>query len=396
LKRKTGLRHPEFQSSCSWTLAICLATLFFVLGANVVMLGQTGGVIYRFKGGSDGTNPYATLVADKAGNLYGTTAFGGSSPNCIYGCGTVFELTCRDRQLTETVLYTFTNESLGGRPYGGLALDQAGNIYGTTTTGGAKGYGTVFQLRRPASAGDAWNSHVLHDLTAFNNGYPIYPILDKSGTVYFEEPGGGEMGTGAVSQLSPPTLAGGAWTYTQIHSFVKSSDGFLPIGTLTFDRLGNLYGVTANGGNTTQCNSYGCGIVFELVRPSTNGGSWSEKIVYRFQPVPDANHPYSGVIFDNSGNMFGTTQQGGVNGAIYGGFGTVYEGLQKIGINGDHDVLITGLGPVGLATGALTSALGAWLLDLQRRTATWRRAAYDPAPARIRAGALGIDEVPAA
>jgi hypothetical protein len=108
------------------------------------------------------------------------------------------------------------------------------------------------------------------------------------------------------------------------------NDGSLPIGTLTLDKSGNLYGATANGGNE-QCFGYGCGTVFELVRPATRSGKWTESLVYVFQNLPDGGHPYSGVIFDAAGNLYGTTQQGGIYGATYGGFGTVYELSAKSG-----------------------------------------------------------------
>jgi hypothetical protein len=180
-------------------------------------------------------------------------------------------------------------------------------------------------LTPPASPGGAWTENVLYNLTTYDNGFPVYPIVDTSGGVYFMEPGGGTMGLGAVSRLSPPATQGGAWTYTQIYVFATTSNGWLPMGTLVFDRSGNLYGVTADGGDTTACGFYGCGLVFELIRPTTQGGAWTENILYKFQNTPDAHLPFSGVIFDANGNLYGTTQQGGVNGAVYGGYGTVYE-----------------------------------------------------------------------
>ncbi len=304
--------------------------VLFAFGAGD-LFSQTESVVYRFRSGADGSNPRATMLADSAGNLYGTTEFGGGSLNCgstlqtVIGCGTVFEITSQNGHLIETVLYTFTNGTDGGQPYGGLVFDQAGNLYGTTVSGGAHKVGTVFQLMKPASAGGSWTLNVLYDLTAYNNGYPIYPAIDKSGNIYFEESEGGTVGIGAVSELSPPTTQGGAWTYSQLYSFPDWSHGSLPIGSLTFDRSGNLYGVTANGSDTTQCFGYGCGVVFELAKPATKGAAWTENIIYAFQDMPDGNHPYSGVIFDGSGNLYGTTQEGGTFGSVFGGYGTVYK-----------------------------------------------------------------------
>jgi uncharacterized repeat protein (TIGR03803 family) len=285
--------------------------------------GQKEFVVHTFAAGSDGASPYSTLLADGAGNLYGTTYGGGASCGSL-GCGTVYKLTApvTGSQWTESVIYAFTGSTDGGRPVGGLAFDQAGNLYGTTTTGGSSGNGTVFQLVPPAS-GSTWTLNVIHNLSSFNNGYPIYPALDKFGDVYIEEPGGGTVGQGLISQIVPPGKAGGAWRYKQLYAFRGApTDGSLPIGTLVLDKDGNLYGVTANGGSG-PCG-LGCGMVFELVKPATKNGTWTETQVYNFQGSADGSGPYSGVIFDNLGNLYGTTQTGGESG-FTAGFGTVYE-----------------------------------------------------------------------
>jgi uncharacterized repeat protein (TIGR03803 family) len=322
------MRRKGFSPSSS--LSGFAAAIFLAILASSFAFSQTSSVVYRFKGGDDGTNPYSTLLADKAGNLYGTTMWGGGSSNCgivhgaPLGCGIIFELSlsASTGRWSEAVLYAFTGLADGKEPTGGLAFDQKGNLYGTTVFGGVGGYGTVFQLTPPTSGG-AWTFNVLHNLGGYNNGYPIYPLVDTYGIVYFEEPGGGSLGLGAVSQLSPPATAGGAWLYKELYSFEHPPDGFLPIGTLILDKDGNLYGVTANGG--TGSGEYGGGTVFELVRPATHGGVWAEYILYSFQGAPDGQGPYSGVIRDPAGNLYGTTQQGGVYGPVYGGYGTVYE-----------------------------------------------------------------------
>jgi uncharacterized repeat protein (TIGR03803 family) len=295
----------------------------FILSFSTMALAQKRAAVLQFNG-TNGKEPYSTLLADSSGNLYGTTYAGGGGVNL----GTVYKLTppTSGTKWTETVLYAFTGVSDGGVPVGGLSIDSAGNLYGTTTTGGSKRAGTVFQLSPPAS-GSTWTFTVVYNLTASNNGYPIYPVVDKFGNVYFIEPEGGANGPGqgVVSELSPPATSGGTWTYKKLYDFQgMPSDGSLPIGTLTLDKSGNLYGATANGGNE-ECFGYGCGTVFELVRPATRSGKWTENIVYVFQNLPDAAHPYSGVIFDGAGNLYGTTQQGGIYGSTYGGFGTVYE-----------------------------------------------------------------------
>jgi uncharacterized repeat protein (TIGR03803 family) len=322
------MRHKEFSHSPS--LSGFAATILVAILASSFAFSQTSSVVYRFKGGDDGTNPYSTLLADKAGNLYGTTMFGGGSANCglvrgaPLGCGIVFELSlsASTGRWSEAVLYAFTGLADGKEPTGGLAFDQKGNLYGTTVFGGTGGYGTVFQLQPPASGG-AWTFNVIHNLSGYNNGYPIYPLVDTYGLVYFEEPGGGSLGLGAVSQLSPPATAGGALLYKQLYSFKHPPDAYLPIGTLILDKDGNLYGATAGGG--TGYGENGGGTVFELARPAAHGGTWTENILYSFQGDPDGLAPYSGVIRDPAGNLYGTTQQGGVYGPVYGGYGTVYE-----------------------------------------------------------------------
>lgn len=314
--------------SLSLPLSGFAATLLVAIFASSFAFSQTESVVYRFKGGADGTNPYSTLLADKAGNLYGTTMFGGGSSSCgiahgtAIGCGTVFELTLVDGHWTETVLYAFTGLTDGREPVGGLAFDQAGNLYGTTVYGGSIGGGTVFQLQPPAPGG-AWAFSVIHNLSGSNNGYPVYPLIDSHGNVYLEEPAGGSRGLGAVSRLTPPASAGAEWGYKYLHVFNGPPDGFLPIGTLIFDEDGNLYGVTADGG--AGPGEYGGGTVFELERPAVAGGAWTENILYSFQNFPDARNPYSGVIRDSAGNLYGTTQQGGAYGSTFGGYGTVYE-----------------------------------------------------------------------
>jgi|ERR1022692_2454104 hypothetical protein len=316
----------RFSPLLRW-LNMFAATMLVSILASAFAFGQTEYVVHRFKGGSDGARPYATPLADSAGNLYGTTFLGGGGCSFRDACGTVYELTPgTGGHWTETILHVFNGTSDGWGPTGGLVFDQAGNLYGTNFNGGKNGYGTVFQLTPPV-AGGAWGFNVIHDLASYNNGYPVYPVVGQSGDIYFEEPAGGApglAGLGCVSRLIPPAQPGGAWIYTQIYVFKDWPDGVLPIGTLAFDKEGNLYGVTAVGGNAL-CNGYGCGTVFELVRPNTRGGAWTKNLLYVFQGIPDGQGPYSGVIFDTAGNLYGTTQEGGANGAYYGGYGTVYQ-----------------------------------------------------------------------
>ncbi len=308
-----------------------LGSALVLLATSAMTLAQSETVIYHFKGGSDGSQPLATMVADSAGNLYGTTVQGGASTNCDaqpihFGCGTVFKLTrptAVGSPWIESVLYTFTRGSDGGYPAGGVIFDQAGNLYGTTAAGGSTGGGTVFQLSPPSQSG-AWTETTLYNFAGPSNGAfgpPNYLAFDKWGSLYGYD--AGEFGFGGVFQLTPPVPQGGTWSYSHVHSFNGTTDGWAPSGGLAVDSAGNLYGTTRNGGNQA-CNG-GCGVVFKMKHPATADGAWTESVLYTFQGMPDGAFPRNGVRLDRSGNFYGTTSEGGQFGALYGGYGTVFE-----------------------------------------------------------------------
>ena len=269
-------------------------------------------VLYSFEGNPDGADPYAGLIFDAAGNLYGTTSYGGTYRNCRYGCGTVFELTpAAGGGWTETVLHSFDGNPDGANPlFGGLIFDAAGNLYGTTYQGGTYSYGTVFELTPPAGGG--WTEKVLY---SFNNDgmdgvWPESgPIFDAAGNLYGTTRQGGTYGGGTVFELTP--TPGGGWTEQVLHYFGNGMDGVIPYAGLIFDAAGNPYGSTEGGGD------YGDGTVFELT-PATGGG-WTEQVLHSFNGT-DGYCPWTGLIFDVGGNLYGTTTGGGT----YGG-GTVFE-----------------------------------------------------------------------
>jgi uncharacterized repeat protein (TIGR03803 family) len=284
---------------------------------------QTGGnwtekVLHSFGGRNDGASLYATPVLDAAGNLYGPTYYGGSGCN-TYGCGTVYELTPQaNGKWTERVLHDFnSNNGDGFWPFGGLIFDPAGNLYGTTVQGGAHrcigGCGTVFELSK---AGEKWTEEIVHDFHENGTG-GLYPsdalIIDSAGNLYGAA--GGGKGGGVVFELVPTT--GGGWTEHVLHSFSqygKTGDG---PGHIIFDAAGNIYGTTRGGG------TYGAGTVFELT-PAVGGG-WTEKVLHNFGNGNDGVHAYGGVIFDATGNLYGTTYNGGNSTACTNGCGIVYE-----------------------------------------------------------------------
>jgi uncharacterized repeat protein (TIGR03803 family) len=246
---------------------------------------------------SDGFLPYAGLLADSKGNLYGTTLYGGTS-GAGYGIGgTVFEVAAAGG---ETVLHSFSGlPGDGANPYAGLLADSKGNLYGTTQTR------VVFELSPPATAGGAWTETVLYALNS-----PSYAglIADSKGNLY---------GTtiGNVFELTPPPSAGAAWAETVLHSFSGyPSDGFECFASLIADSKGNLYGTTQSGGASDA------GTVFKLTPPATAGAAWTETVLYSFTGGSDGGAPYAGLIADSKGNLYGTTQYGGTANV-----GTVFE-----------------------------------------------------------------------
>jgi len=248
--------------------------------------GWTETILHSFGASGDGSQPSCALTLDTAGNLYGTTNVGGA-----YSYGTVFELTPSG---TEKILWSFGNGTDGANPVAGVIRDAAGNLYGTTEYGGNHGYGAVFKLTPSGT------ETVLHsfDLNGTDGAYPVARLVMYNGNLYGTTVDGGTYGDGTVFKL---TLAG---TETILHNFANNDiDGFNPYAGLTVYK-GNLYGTTASGGGIASSS----GTVFEMTP------SGSESILHVFGGSPDGAFPYGGVVFDKSGNLYGTTLDGGVNG----------------------------------------------------------------------------------
>ena len=229
---------------------------------------------------------------------------------------------------TETVLHSFNVLPHGANPKVRVIADAAGNLYGTTATGG--GYGIVYKL--VPSTGGKWAETIIHDFVGEPGSGPdgAYPsaslIFDASGNLYGTTSQGGTYGQGTVFELTP--TSGGNWKETIIHEFEGyPGDGANPVASLTFDKVGNLYGTTSSGGNNDNCgDSYftaSCGTVFELSPAS--GGNWTERVIYNFQGANDGCGPLSSVVLDAAGNFYGTTISNGGNQSNCGGYGTVFE-----------------------------------------------------------------------
>ena len=276
-----------------------LAVGVWVALANPAV-AQTVRTLYRFAGGMDGSNPYGGLIADAEGNLYGTTAYGGSS-NCEsgLGCGTVFKLD-KTGKGKETVLYSFTGGTDGANPYAGLIRDADGNLYGTTAFGGSSNAGTVFRL-------DATGKEtVLYSFSGVDGENPYASLIrDAAGNLYGTTFRGGESGLGTVFKLD------GAGNETVLHSF-NGADGQNPYADLTRDAEGNLYGTTNYGGDSNL------GTVFKLDRAG------NETVLHSFN-LADGAEPTAPLIRDAEGNLYGTTGAGGES-----NWGTVFK-LDKTG-----------------------------------------------------------------
>jgi uncharacterized repeat protein (TIGR03803 family) len=267
-------------------------------------------ILHAFTGGDDGGGLFGSLLLDASGNLYGVTRGGGTH---IYG--TVFELSPSSKgHWKETVLYNFCALSGcadGAGGWAGLASDAAGDLYGATTTGGSSDQGVVFELT-PGSGG--WSYEVIYE-----GGSSTGWILDKAGNLYgFTGPGA--YGDGAVAELSPGS---DGWTYNVLFSFDVSKDGYDPQSAMIFDTNGNLYG-------TTKYSQDGNGTAFKLMPPawSRAENEWTEDILHDFRGSShhDGQLVYAGLVFDQSGDLYGATEAGGVyNKSCPGGCGTVFK-----------------------------------------------------------------------
>lgn len=255
----------------------------------------TENILYSFSY-TDGSLPYAGLIMDSNGNLFGTTSSGGSS-----GAGAVFELVASNNY-SESVLYSFSGTGDGYEPYGGLVIDSNGNLYGTTLYGGL-GYGNVFEL----DAANNYAETVLHNFSYGDGSNPYGNlVLDSNNNLYGTTEIGGNGGYGVVYEL----VAASSYAETVLHNFAYDSGGAEPVAGLFRDSAGNLYGTTAYGGS-----SQGYGVVFKL----DASNNFAESLLHTFSGS-DGGYPYAGISVDQSGNFYGTTSYGGT----YVSYGTVF------------------------------------------------------------------------
>ena len=279
-------------------------------GGTVFQLSPTGSgwvhsVLYSFTGGPDGGEPYKGVTLDAEGNLYGTAVTGGSG-SCEGGCGVAYKLT--HGTWTQTVIHAFTGGNDGSGPGARLTIDGQGNLYGMAPTGGANGLGTIYQIHPD---GNNWTLNVIHTFTGGADGATgsAGQMLLRGGLLYGAATAGGIYGKGTVFELKP--TQSGEWIFKTIYSFRGQPDAGFPYGGLLFDPSGHLYGTTYYDG------AYNLGSVYELFPQQT--GEWKERVLYSFQGGSDGQNSISNLVFDATGNLYGTTSEGGLgSGVIFG------------------------------------------------------------------------------
>ena len=290
---------PQTKFPPSPAKALIAVTMALILVSSALAAPKYK-VLHAFSG-TDGSGPQGRLVFDPAGNLYGATA--GSTDSD----GVVFQLTPDSRGMWKySMLHSFQYKTDGGNPWGGLAIDAAGSLYGTTDYGGTRLAGTTFELT-PGSNG--WTFTVLIEFGSTVGG----PILDAEGNLY------GPIG-GAAEVIHKP----GGWKFKMLYPFClqkNCQDGSPPPSGLSWDAAGNLYGTTETGGKSMG-GDYGTAFQLEHLPD----GSWKHHLLYSFPGFPgDGLYPGTGLVPDSFGNFFGTTGGGGAHRCGEGNCGVVFE-----------------------------------------------------------------------
>lgn len=282
----------------SAVLNVLAAVLGLMVLGSQPAPAQTFKVIYNFVGQQDGGHPYGNVAIDRAGNLYGSGYAYGAD-----GFGTVYRLTPKNSSWLFAPLYAFKGGFDGAYPGNGITLGPDGVLYGATNYGGL-GCGTVFSLRPPPAIPPTplspWNEKVLYRFVDDNYGCQASStvIFDPAGNMYGVTQYHGPSGGGTVYELTP---SGSGWMEKTLHNFGAGEAG-QPNGTLVFDSAGNLYGNAPFGGTG------GRGWIFQL---TSSGSGWDLNVLTDFPQSADGYRPYAGVALDSSGNVYGTTYAGG-------------------------------------------------------------------------------------
>jgi hypothetical protein len=290
-------------------------------------------ILWNFNNnGTDGYLPWtwgSGLVMDSHGNLYGTTQAGGA-----YNLGAAWELSppiISGGPWTETILWSFGNPAItdGIDPTSGLTIDKNGNLFGTTPEGQSPSVpfsGTVYELS-PPSSGPGWTEKILMQFAEGGSGNPANGFLpyvgvigDGSGDLFgTASAGGSNYGSSDPGGVLFEITSGGGysvlWNFGDTYGPSSVDDGAQPVSGLIMDRLGNIYGTTALGGTSADFATgvNGVGTAFELSPPGSRGGSWTEQVLWNFQDNgTDGFSPVGGVVIDPNGNVYGTTEYGGL------------------------------------------------------------------------------------
>ena len=275
-----GIRNRVAGAGLAAVLAVGLALLGLPPAGAQTPKTTKATTLYSFTGGADGGSPYASVIRDAKGNLYGATFAGGAA-----NLGTVFTVSKTGK---ETVLYSFTGKPDGEHPSSNLLRDSAGNLYGAAYEGGANGLGAIFKISKSGK------ERVLYSFGSGTDGeYPGSGLIqDTAGNLYGTTGYGGASGNGTVFKISKTGME------TILHSFT-GTDGQYPFCTLLTDSAGNLYGTTSYGGSSNV------GTVFKLTKKG------HVTVLHNFTDGPDGANPYAGLVRDSKGNLYGTTYYGG-------------------------------------------------------------------------------------
>jgi hypothetical protein len=319
--------------------SIITLALFGILDLAPSASAQQFNTIYTFPNYAAGDRPDGTPYIGADGVIFGVTDSGGQTPcGSLFstGCGTVFSLSPpvpSGGPWAANVLYTFQPSPDGAIPDTGVIPGPNGTLLGTTSAGGPAnkncryGCGTFFQLTQPAQAGGNWTEQILYDYLRVD--YMAGALATGvSGAVFGASPLGGNqacsLGCGSIYELLPPVISGQDWSLTAIHQFAPST-GAYPYSPLIVDANGVVYGTTEDGGDSQKSSCAGCGTVFALTPPVPPATTWGFQDIYRFHGGSDGFYPLAGLTMGPGGVLYGTTQNGGIRACASNlGCGTVF------------------------------------------------------------------------
>jgi uncharacterized repeat protein (TIGR03803 family) len=289
-----------------------LGTVFMLRPPAAGKTAWTAVALREFVGGAGGSRPVGALAAGSGGVLYGATQLGGGSDND----GTIFQLTpppTGQTQWTFKTIHTFTGGLGGSNPFTGVVRASDGRLFGVTFQGGSTGWGIVFQLTPPAAGRTAWQFKSLYSFRGKPDaGSPQAKLtIGPDGALYETTKLGGSADLGTVFRLAPPASGQGTWTRTTLHHFKGGpTDGAGPLGGVTFDKNGNLYGTTSFGGSHADS-----GIIFRLA-PPTSGQVWTYRVLYNLTRAGGYS-PHGDLAIDkDTGALYATTAFGSAHSGV--------------------------------------------------------------------------------